>query len=167
MFSTLITEKTKMHQLCLCTSQRISLLKFFHTHTVLILSSTNQSFSLLLPSRISDVLWRWPWKGQWNGMKRIRIYILVRFFWLWELWHCQRKPCWVTAMQLHLPPLDCTNVKEQNRANKWGNSKFLCMQPPHKWYQKITHNSNVELHRPSEELGILKQFTVCSNIQNL
>lgn len=79
--------------------------EFFHMHTVLISMSTKQSFSPALPSRILDVLWRWPWKDQRNGMKRNRIPVLFRFFGWWELLPWQKELCWVTAAPLCSSPL--------------------------------------------------------------
>lgn len=79
--------------------------EFFHMHTVLISMSTKQAFPPALPSRILDVLWRWPWKDQRNGMKRNRIPVLFRFFGWWELLPWQKELCWVTAAPLCSPPL--------------------------------------------------------------
>lgn len=73
--------------------------EFFHMHTVLISVSTKQSFSPALLSRILDVLWRWPWKDQRNGMKRNRIPVWFRLFGWWELLPWQEL-CWVTATLL-------------------------------------------------------------------
>lgn len=39
--------------------------------------------------------------------------------------HCQKKMCWVTAMQLHSPPPDHTDVKEQSRTERTMGEKRL------------------------------------------
>lgn len=75
-------------------------------------------------------------------------------------------------MQLHSPLPDCTDIKEQSRTERTTGEQQLAFGRRNltsNKIKKLTHNSNVELHRPSEKVDALKQFMLCSkaNVQNL
>lgn len=118
MFSILITERTKMHH---CASTSLNALLFWRVfpHAYSIDASVHKTvFSLAFPLGDLSVLWRRPWEDQWNVMKRKRIRVLFRLFGSGEPVHCQKQPCWVTATQLHSPPLDRADVMEQSRTER-------------------------------------------------
>lgn len=59
------------------------------------------------------------------------------------------------------PPF--TDGRGQSRGSNRGNSNFAWHTNPSQMVMlKITRNSNVELHRPSEKIDDLKQFMLCS-----
>lgn len=147
MFSILITEKTKMHQLCLGISQCISLQMSFSTCT---------QYWYLCPrnSLFPQLSHREFWMPCGDDLGRTSEMGWRETGFLFYSGFLGGENCWMTATPLCSPFMGKGRAEgtlgEQNFAWHTNPSQMVMLQ--------ITLNSNVQLHRPSEEMDDLKQF---------
>lgn len=164
--SILITERTKTRH---CASILLNAFLFWRVfpHAYSIDIGVHKTvFSLAFPLLgVLDVLWRRPWREQWNVIKRKRICVLFRFFGLRGPSHHQKKTCWITAMQLHSPPLDCTDVKEQSRTERTTGEQRLAFGRRNLTSNGIKNSRTTAMWNYTDlprKVDVLKQFMLCS-----